>query len=250
MANKEKRTKKITVSIATPTVGMDAIHSAVRALYAYKRPATYKDLATAVNMSETYLSSALSAARDAGLATLAGKRGLYKLTPEGEDYSRLLSYGKDSECREILKELVLESPLWSEIVTFLKVSGKQERNASDLVLDIERKLGKKWSERMRDRVATAYSSILEHAGIIQVSKDRIVSQIEVEGGEGELPIKLETKEKERPLERAVVPVFPTSPKPEDFMDISFGPIFLRIPAELAEQIIPIVTKWMQETKTN
>jgi DNA-binding transcriptional ArsR family regulator len=248
--NKGKRTQKITVNLATPTVGMDAIHSAVRALYAYKRPATYKDLATAVNMSETYLSSALSAARDAGLATLAGKRGLYKLTPEGEDYARLLSYGKDSECREILKRLILESPLWSEIVTFLKVSGEQERNASDLVLDIERKLGKKWSQRMRDRVANAYSSILEHAGLVQVSKDRIISQIVVEEGEAELPSKFEIKEKERTREGAVVSVFPTGSKPPDFMDISFGPIFLRIPAELAGQIIPIVTEWMQKTKTN
>jgi hypothetical protein len=243
---KEKRERKISIDIATPTVGMDATNTAVRALYAYKKPAMYKDLAAAANVSEVHMSSALSASRDVGLTTSAGKRGLYKLTPEGEDYATLLSYGKDSECREIVRKLILESPLWSEILTFLKVSGKQERSVSDLVLDIQRKLGKKWSQRMRGRIAAAYSSILEYAGLIQVDKGIMISKMEVEEGKAELPSKFEIKEKQPVQEMIETATLPSGEKPENFMDISYGPIFLRIPAELANEIIPLITKWMQE----
>ncbi len=246
MMDKEKRERKISIDIATLTVGMDAINTAVRALYAYKRSAMYKDLAAAANVSKVHMSSALSASRDVGLTTSAGKRGLYKLTPEGDDYATLLSYGKDSECREIVRKLVLESPLWSEILTFLKVSGKQERSVSDLVLDIQRKLGKKWSQRMRDRIAAAYSSILEYAGLIHVDKGIMISKLEVEEGKEELPGKFEIEEKQRVQRMITTATPPIGQKPENFMDISYGPIFLRIPAELAGEIIPLITKWMQE----
>jgi len=244
--SEEKQKPKITTKIATPTLGMDGINTAVRALYLYKKPAMYKDLATAVNMSEIYLSSSLSASRDVSLTTSAGQRGLYKLTKEGEDYTTLLSYGKDSECKEILKKLILKSPLWSEIVTFLEVSGKQERNISDLVLDVQRKLGKKWSPRMRERLSNSYSSILEYADLIEVSRGRMLSRIELEK-EDTKPGKLESEVKP-PLDRGKITTLPTGPKPSDFMDISYGDIFLRIPSELAGQIIPLVTKWMKENK--
>lgn len=242
-----KPKRRITLKMASPIVGMDAINCAVRALYTYKRPAMYKDLATAANTSETYISSALSAARDVGLTTSAGKRGLYKLTPEGEDYATLLSYGKESECKATLRKLILKSPLWSEIITFLRVSGGQERNASDLVLDIQRKLGKKWSPSMKNKVSNAYTSILEYAGLIQVNQDRITSQIEAEEEETKVPARGEAEEKET-ADRRVMQDLPTGPTPANFMDVKYGSIFLRIPDELAEQIIPLVTKWMKENK--
>jgi hypothetical protein len=242
----EKQTRKVTTKIATPIVGMDAINNAVRALYLYRKPAMYKDLATAANTSEVYLSSALSASRDVGLTTSAGKRGLYKLTLEGDDYATLLSYGKDSECKETLRKLITESPLWSEIVTFLEVSSGQERNVSDLVLDIQRKLGKKWSERMRERIASAYSSILDYAGLVQVDGGRITSRIAPKREAQTVTLVEEEPVAETPKG---VPS-PSTPKPDDFMDISYGPIFLRIPAELAGRIIPIVTEWMKKPKNN
>jgi len=57
----------------------------------------YKDLAAA-NTSEVYLSSVylMIVSRYVGL-TSAGKRDLYESTPEGGEYSRPLSYGKNSE---------------------------------------------------------------------------------------------------------------------------------------------------------
>jgi hypothetical protein len=241
--SKEKQTLKMTLNIATPTVGMDAINNAVRALYLYNKPAMYKDLAIAANTSEVYLSSALSASRDVGLTRLAGKRGLYELTSEGMDYAIALSFSKDSECKEILRKLISESSLWIEILTFLKVSSGQERNVSDLVLTIQRRLVKKWSSRMQDRIAKAYSSILEYAGLIQVDGGKMLSQLAVKEDGTE-------KESEPEPENPKGAPLPSSPKPADFMDISYGPIYLRIPAELAGQIIPIVTGWMQKPKTN
>jgi len=49
-------------------------------------------------------------------------------------------------------------------------------------------------------------------------------------------------------DRRAIQDLPTGPAPADFMDISYGSIFLRIPDELAGQIIPLVTKWVKENK--
>lgn len=179
MTTSKQPSKKVT-KIANPTVGIDGINHAIRALYAYKDPATYKDLAKAANLHPVYLSKSLSSARDMGLTMSAGKRGLYKLTPEGVEYGRLLSYGKDSECRELLQKVILENPLWSEIIRFLRVSEGRETDPLLLVGDIEGRLGKRWSPSMRNTLVNAYTSILEYAKLIALKGGKMISEIKPE----------------------------------------------------------------------
>jgi predicted transcriptional regulator len=170
-----------TAGIATLSAGIDGINRAVRALYSYKGAATYKDLAKGAGIHPVYMSQCLSAARDVGLTESAGKRGLYKLTTKGEDYARHLSYGEDDKARDILRELLLERPAWTQIIKFLKISFKQERNPLSLVADVEGKLGKHWSETLRNTYATTYSSVLEFAGLIETSGKNIISKVADKG---------------------------------------------------------------------
>jgi len=169
-----------TTKIATLSVGINGINHAVRALYAYREPATYKDLAKGANLHPIYMSQSLSAARDVGLAESGGKRGVYKLTSDGEGYARFLSYGQESESIELLKKSILESPLWIEILRFLRMSEEQPRDPLLLVAVIERKLGKRWSPSMRNGYAKAYTSVLGFAGLIRVEGNNIVSQLKPE----------------------------------------------------------------------
>lgn len=199
MSAKRKASKRIS-RITNPNVGIDGINRAVRALFAYKGSAFYKDLAAAAAMNPVYMSQALSASRDVGLTTLAGGRGLYKLTSEGEEYARLLSFDKESECREMLKKMISQNPLWSEILTFLRVSKGQERSSMDLVLDVERKLGKRWSPTMRSKMGNVYTSILEYAGIILLEKGKIISQIGIE----KPPEKPAKEIMEKPIEKLTI----------------------------------------------
>lgn len=166
--------------IGVPTVGIDGVHHAIRALFAYKKPAFYKDIASAANLNPVYMSASLSTARNIGLTKLAGKRGLYELTKEGEQYARLISFGKDSNCRDLLQKIILEGILWSEIVAFLRISKGQAREPMDLVLDVEEKLGKKWSSSLRGKISKNYASILNYAGLVKLEKGKMISQIGIE----------------------------------------------------------------------
>jgi hypothetical protein len=163
--------------IATLSAGIDGINRAVRALYSYKGNATYKDLAISAGIHPVYMSQCLSAAKEVGLTEYAGKRGLYKLSSKGNDYARHLSYGENDKAKHILRNLLLEKPQWTQILKFLKISYKQERSALSLVADVEGKLGKHWSQRLRNTYASAYTSVLEFAGLIEKSGNSIVSQI-------------------------------------------------------------------------
>jgi len=169
-----------TTRIATLSAGIDGLNQAVRALYSYKGSATYKDLAKGAGLHPVYMSQCLSASRDVGLTELAGKRGLYKLTARGDEYARHLSYGEDDKAREILSEILLENPSWIEIIKFLKMSYKQERNALSLVADVEAKLGKHWKQSARSVYANTYVSVLRFAGLIDVSGDNIISRVSPE----------------------------------------------------------------------
>jgi len=151
------------------------INIAVRALYSYKGAANYKDLSPAAGMHQVNVSQALSASRDVGLTESAGKRGLYRLTSRGEEYARLLSYDEEQKCRDLLKEVLLENPLWSEVIKFLEISANQERSPLSLVADVERKRGKRWSQSLREGYARAYVSVLEFAGLVKVSGSNIIS---------------------------------------------------------------------------
>jgi len=169
--------RKKTTDIARPVVGVDGVNNVVRTLFAYREPTFYKDLASAANMNEVYTSQALSASRDVGLTKLAGKRGVYELTSQGEEYARLLSFGKESESRELIREILLNNPRWSEIMTFLRINEGIPRDSLDIVLEVERKLGKRWSPSMRSKIASVYSSILSYAYLIEIEKGKMVSQI-------------------------------------------------------------------------
>lgn len=187
LTEEPQKIKRTTTKIATLSVGIDGINHAVRALYAYKEPATYKDLAKGANLHPVYMSQSLSAARDVGLAESAGKRGLYKLTPDGAEYARFLSYGQESECREVLKQAILSNPLWSEILRFLRMSEGQPRDPLILVSDVEGKLGKRWSASMRTSYANAYAAVLEFAGLVRLEGGNVVSQLKPEGKPEEEP---------------------------------------------------------------
>jgi hypothetical protein len=216
LAENPQKTKKIT-RIATLSAGIDGINHAVRALYAYKGPATYKDLAKGANLHPVYMSQSLSAARDVGLAESAGKRGLYKLTSDGEEYARFLSYGQESESRELLKKSILNNPLWSEILRFLRMSEGQPRNPLLLVADIERKLGKRWAPSMRNGYANTYISVLGFAGLIKMDGDEMISQLKLEE-------KPETSEEPPPLSQTPsTKSLPTTP--EEYIEFSISDAF-------------------------
>lgn len=216
-----KQTSKRTTKIAHPSAGIDGINHAIRALYAYKDIATYKDLAKAANLHPVYLSKSLSSSRDVGLTTLAGKRGLYKLTADGEQYGRLLSYGKESECRELLKKVILENPLWSEVLRFLRVSEGLESDPLSLVGDVEGKLGKRWSPSMRDSLAKAYISVLEYARLVTLRGGKMISRLEPEEEIG-VPKEKTTREvKEPPIEERM-----TSAAPKGFAEFRLPDSFI------------------------
>lgn len=215
---KEHKKYRKTTKIATPSVGIDGVNHAIRALRAYKESATYKDLAKGAGLHPVYMSQSLSASRDLGLTEYAGKRGLYKFTSDGEEYARFLSYGQESDCRKLLKKVILENPLWSEITRFLRMSGGQERDPLLLVGDIEGKLGKQWSPSMRNGYANAYISILEFAGLLRVEAGNIISQ---------LPREPEEKPgiDEEPLPSKPSPMKPFPIAPEGFAEFSISDSF-------------------------
>jgi len=208
LTTEEHKKYRKTTKIATPSVGIDGVNHAVRALRAYKEPASYKDLAKGAGLHPVYMSQSLSASRDLGLTEYAGKRGFYRLTSDGEEYGRFLSYGQESDCKELLKKVILDNPLWSEIVRFLRMSGGQERDPLLLVGDIEGKLGKRWSPSMRNGYANAYMSILEFAGLVRVEGGKIVSQ---------LPREAEEKPEKGEM--------PPPPMPEEYLEFSIGDSF-------------------------
>ena len=208
LADEESKKYRKTTNIATPSVGIDGVNHAVRALWAYKEPATYKDLAKGANLHPVYMSQSLSATRDVGLAEYAGKRGLYKLTSDGEDYARFLTYGQNSKCEELLNKTILDNPLWSEIIRFLRMSEGRARDPLLLVADIEGKLGKRWSPSMRNSYANTYTSILESAGLVRVEGGQMISQL--------------TREPEEKPEESKMPPPPT---PEEYSEFSIGDSF-------------------------
>ena len=166
------------VPIASPTDSIQVINRAVSALFGYKKPATYKDIAAAVGLHEGVVSRALSASRDLGITEFAGKKGLYKLTPQGEEYARFIQVGKIDEAKLLLGSMIRASVSWSEIVAFLRATVGQTRDPIDMVLDAEKKLGKKWSRAMRQGVRASYVSILEYSGLIRKEGDKVISALE------------------------------------------------------------------------
>lgn len=174
-------------AIATPIQSIDVINNLVSVLFTYKRSVMYKDISAIAKLHPANVSQGLSASRDLGLTKLAGKKGLYVLTKDGEEYARLITASKEDEAKSFLRKIIEHSPLWAEILLFLKATRGQARDPLDLVLDIERKLGKKWSSGMRNRLRASYVSILSYVGLIQKEGDKIISIAEAEPEEQQIP---------------------------------------------------------------
>jgi len=223
--SEEKQIQIKSTEVAAPMAGIDGIHHAVRALFAYKKLAFYKELATAASLTPVYMSAALSSARDVGLTKLAGKRGLYELTSVGDQYARLLTFGKEADCRGLLRKTILENPLWSEIIAFLRVAKGQARDPTDLVLAVEEKLGKRWSPRMRSALGNNYLSILRYSGLIELEKGKMISQI---GVEVEMkPEEVEEVKELKEVEEIKAPKKPAIPgAPEEFAEFRLPDSFI------------------------
>lgn len=185
--------------IATPNRGIDVINKVVSVLFSYKRPAMYKDVAIASNLHPVTVSQALSASRDMGLTTSGGKKGLYILTNAGQEYTRFLTVGKDKEAKLVLRKLLQNQPRWKEIMVFLGATRGEARDPLDLILDIERKLDKSWSQGARSRYRDNIVSILNYAGLIEIQGGKIFSLLgeemeeeEETGPEAAIPLEMPT----------------------------------------------------------
>jgi hypothetical protein len=162
-------------TVPTPLQSISAINKVVIALYSYKKPVMYKDISNAVGMHPVNVSQALSSSRDIGLTELSGKKGLYSLTNEGREYTRLLTAGKESEARKILRELLRTNPLWVDVIAFLDATRGQSRDPVDLALEIERRSGKQWKHIMRNRVRDSLVSILDFSEMIVKEGSKIIA---------------------------------------------------------------------------
>jgi len=182
--------RRFRLSIARPLQPIDTINRVIAVMFRYKNPVTYRDISSACNMHPVTVSQALSAAHDTGLTELAGKKGLYVLSKDGEDYARYLTAGKAREAREILRRSLRRNPRWTEIIKFLTATRGQSRDPLDLVLEIERITGKHWASMTRYRLRDSLVSILESAEmvikegtkIIAVKEEQIEQEEETEEG--------------------------------------------------------------------
>lgn len=162
------------MKIARPLQTISSINKVVKVMYGYKTSVIYKDIATACAMHPVNVSQALSASRDVGLTQLAGRKGLYNLTDEGKEYARFLTAGREKEAKDLIRRLIRQNSLWVEIVRFLNATRGQPRDPLDLVLEIERKVGKQWSPSTRSSLRESLVSILEFAGIIVKEGAKII----------------------------------------------------------------------------
>lgn len=128
----------------------------------------------------------MSTARDLGLTKLSGRKGLYDFTSEGEDYCRNLTGKRIVECKSILKNTILKNPVWSNVLNFLRSNENNPRDPISLTIDIEKTLGKKWSEAMRTTVTDSLVSILEFSELVRREGGKIVSLLGP--GEGFQPV--------------------------------------------------------------
>lgn len=157
-------------SVACPTVGMEAVSQITRALFGYKKPASYKDLAAAADIHRVHASKSLSTAKDVGFARTI-RRGIYELTDNGEEYARLLAIGDRVEAQNVLSKTILQNPSWATILRFLATKKSLEKpvKSIELAAEVERRLNKRWSPSMREKTGSFFMTILEEAGLVDSS---------------------------------------------------------------------------------
>jgi hypothetical protein len=166
--------KHVSLAVARPLQNMDIVNTVIVVLYRYRAPVMYKDIAVACKIHPVNVSQALSAARDIGLTELSGKKGLYTLTKDGEQYAMLITAGKCNEAKDILRNTIKKNPLWAEIIRFLNATRGQSRDPLDLILEIERITGKHWSSTTRFRLRDSLVSILESAAMVIKEGSKII----------------------------------------------------------------------------
>lgn len=176
--DKDMQATERPVGVATPIQSIEVVNELVSVMFTYNRSVMYKDLGSLVKLHPANISQGLSATRDVGLTRLSGGKGRYILTQNGVEYGRLITAGKDAEARNCLRNIIEKNPAWTDILLFLKATRGQARDPLDLVLDIERKLGKKWSSGMRNRLRASYVSMLTYVGLVQKEGTKIVSLVE------------------------------------------------------------------------
>ena len=174
------------VDIATPYTSIEEIDTSLVGLFHQSDASKAGDIAKQVGLKDPDVARALSAARDLGLTEVAkGKgRGAYQLTSPGKDYARYIEAGKPADAKTILKDQILKSSSWVEIVKFLTINKARARELRDLVVDIEKKLNKTWSTGSRKQLSAAYGGILKASGLATVSGGNITSLL---GGATTLP---------------------------------------------------------------
>jgi len=161
---------------------MEVVNKVLSVMFSHSLPVTYHDL-EAAQLHPTTISLGLSTAKELGLTRSGGKKGLYLFTEEGEDYARNLTGKKFNEAGAILRELLLESPLWKDVIAFLRANQHTPLDPIDITLLVEKKLGKKWSGAMRTTVADSFVSILEFGDLIEIQSGKLMSQIGPEGAQ-------------------------------------------------------------------
>ena len=172
--NEEER-----VSIAVPHVSFESVRKVVGALFAYKKPGSAIEIKGIAGLNMTNTSKALSIAQGLGLAK-AVSRGVYGLTREGRELSRQLGFKKEEAAKKLLKQAILKSKEWDEIVTFLRANVGKTRETMDLVMHVESRLDKQWKSSVRLLLARNYRSYLSFANLIDSEGNKIVSKLSLD----------------------------------------------------------------------
>lgn len=165
--------------IACPTSSFSMTVQAIRALYVIKK-AKYSDLSTSVGAHPANVSKALSTAAEIGFASkVKGERGTYTLTDAGKDFAQALDIGSEDKAEEVLRNTILQNPRWTPIIEMLKAAYGRPVRPVQIAADVERKIGKTWTPKARNDIASNIKTILEEAGIVTLEGDGLViSQIE------------------------------------------------------------------------
>jgi hypothetical protein len=73
--------------------------------------------------------------------------------------------------------VILNNPLWRDVIGFLLANQSTPRPALDLSIAIEKRLGKTWSSSMQKTVVDSLVSILEFAELVKAESGNIISLI-------------------------------------------------------------------------
>jgi len=168
-------------AVACPTVGMESVVKTVKALFSFRKSAGYKEVAAAAGIHPAHVSKSLSTAKEIGLAKTP-HRGLYELTSDGAEYARSITIGKQEESQRVLQLCIMRNPLWKDILAFLETRRTLEKPVEwvELAADVERRVGKRWSQSMREQTGRFLMSILAEAKLVDFEGNVIFSLLSSE----------------------------------------------------------------------